>query len=97
MNKDDARLVIQNELDRYRSKSFTELRELLQRIDAYGVTGTNGVEYEIEVHAIWDDKPDGNIRVFGEIADKSILRYMFPQCESFVVAPDGQFVGESEA
>jgi hypothetical protein len=97
MNKEEAKLVILKELEHYRSMSFAELRELLDRIDAYGVTSPSGIDYQIEVHAIWDDKPEDNIRVFGEISDSGLLRSFLPLCESFIMTPGGQFLDENEA
>ena len=97
MNKKEAKLVILKELDHYRSMSFSELRELLERIDAYGVTSPGGIDYQIEVHAIWDDKPEDNIRVLGEISDRGFLSSFLPLCESFIKSPDGELVDESKA
>ena len=53
----------------------------------------SGKQYQVEIEFFWDGKPDKNIRVMGAIDDGG-LRAMMPLTESFILSPDGTFVGE---
>ena len=73
--------------------SYQELQRLLREQDRLDVCGPSGVSYQLEVEAVWDDRPGGNLRVFGHIDDRG-LRAVAPLTEDFIMAPDGSFVGE---
>jgi hypothetical protein len=55
--------------------------------------GESGTRYQAEIEVVWDDKRDGNLRVFAAIDDGG-WRAFAPLTNSFIVAPDGSFVGE---
>lgn len=57
------------------------------------ITAPDGTQCCVEINAMWDDKPDGNIRVIASIDDGG-WRAFVPVSDSFIVAPDGSFVGE---
>src|SRR5438874_858878 len=57
----------------------------------YGSRSERGTRVEVE--ALWDDRPDGNVRVMGSIDDGG-WRAFVPLTESFVMACDGSLVGE---
>lgn len=88
MNKVEARAVAKQEIARYTAKSFLELRRLLDEVDAYGAKAPSGSPYEVEVHAFWDNKPEGDIRVFCEVSS-DFWSSIFPLCEDFIISPDG--------
>lgn len=51
----------------------------------------------------WDDKPNGAVRVFGDLSlhPQKPLLGSIPICtpdvtDSFIMSPDGNFVGEKE-
>ena len=94
MNKEEARQIIQAELESYRAKPYSEL---IQMIDAESVTGEligpSGKRYQIEIQAFWDDKPNGNIRVSGAIDDEG-WRAFVPLTDSFIKSPSNEFIGE---
>lgn len=94
MDKDEAREILTEALAPYRTQTYELLQRLIEEQDLVSITADSGVEYELEFHAVWDDRPGGNIRVFGEIGDGGWRTWFFPPCESFIVAPDGTFVGE---
>ena len=93
MDTQEARTVVAKELRRYRAMRYQELQRLLKEQDHLGALGPSGVSYQLEVEAVWDDRPGGNLRVFGHIDDGS-LRAVAPLTEDFIMAPDGSFVGE---
>lgn len=57
------------------------------------IVAPDGTECCIEINAFWDDKPDGDIRVVFSIDDGK-WRAFVPVTDSFIIAPDGSFVGE---
>jgi hypothetical protein len=94
MDRKEARQIIISELEPFRKKPFIELANM---VDAEPYTKTmtseDGKFYQIEIQAIWDDKPGGNIRVLGSIDDGGI-RAFFPLTEDFIKSPMDEFVGE---
>ncbi len=93
MDKDKARALLELALQAYRDKSYAELRDFIGEIDAHEVAGPNGSEFQVEIQALWDYRPDGDIRVLGGIDDGGWSAFK-PLSDSFVMAPDGTFVGE---
>ncbi len=77
----------------YRAKSYAELRGLIGQIDAHEVANPDGPDFQVEFEAFWDHRPDGNICVLGSVDDGRWSAFS-PLCNSFIVAPDGSFVGE---
>lgn len=53
----------------------------------------SGKEYQFEIIVYWDDKPNGDVRVIGNVDDGGWRAY-FPLGTSFLKAPDGTFIGE---
>ena len=94
MDRQEARTIIIQELEAYRAKEYSELAGM---IDAepitYDRTGPSGVEYQIEMMALWDGKKGGDVRVMGNIDDGGWSAYS-PLTEDFIKASDGSFVGE---
>jgi hypothetical protein len=78
---------------RLRSMSYASLADKVKRrdIETYAVEEPDGASYQLEILFLWDDKPDGDIRVMG-------FGFMNPSGRSvtddFIIAADGQFVGE---
>jgi len=95
-------------LEKYRSWSYSELTASVEREDRTGDClesgeglAADGTKYFIELNTFWDDRPQGNVRVIGALEvfpQKSILGVVpvriSEMCLSFIMAPDGAFVGE---
>ena len=95
MDKKEAKRILAEELaKKYRSRSYAELKKLMADGDAYEVTGDSGTCYQIEVEAIWDYKPDGDLRVIAGIDDGRWRAAFSPLLDDFVISPSGDFVGE---
>ena len=45
------------------SMTYQELQRLLKEQDLLEVRGPSGTSYQLEVEAVWDDRPGGNLRV----------------------------------
>ena len=94
MNKTEAIEIVQAELESYRSKPYSELVSLVDGEPIVGQKlGLSGKEYQFEIIVYWDDKPDGDVRVIGNVDDGGWRAY-FPLGTSFIKAPDNTFVGE---
>lgn len=90
MNKDEAIRILDEELETYRQKSHAELVELIDNPKNFTKPGTT---YQIVIQAVWDDKPQGDVRVLGSIDDGGI-RAFFPITRDFIKNPKEEFVGE---
>ncbi len=94
MDNQEARTIIVQELEAYRAKAYSDLVGMIdaEEID-YEKTAPSGVEYQIQIMALWDGKKGGDVRVMGNIDDGGLSAYS-PLSEDFIKAPDGRFVGE---
>lgn len=70
MEKQEARALLQKELDFYRRLSFSKLEQLIGKIDARELTAPSGGRYQLEIQFFWDDEPPSPIRVVGAIDDR---------------------------
>jgi hypothetical protein len=90
----EAKTLLASELRKYRSQSYAELRSRINSQDTYIAVAPSGKEYQVEVGFLWDDMPDGNIRVMGPIDDGTPRGAMLPLTESFILNADRNFIGE---
>ena len=93
MDNAEAKALLQSHLQTYRARSYAELAALIDSVQVAQLAGAGGVEYQVEINFAWDDRAGGNIRVIGSIDDGG-WRAFIPLCDSFIMAPDGTFVGE---
>jgi hypothetical protein len=95
MNKEEARSILSEHLTGYRSRSYAELASWVseRRNDTPEVVAPSGTRHYIEIQFFWDDRPNGNVRVVGSIDDGG-LRAFLPMTDSFILNPEGRFVGE---
>ena len=94
MDKIEAKAVLQIELEKYRRRTYQSLLELLHDPDVYTVTGSSGTEYQLEVQVMWDNQPDGNLRIMAGIDDGGFFSAFAPLTEGFILSPSGKFIGE---
>lgn len=93
MDNTEAKALLASELRKYRSRSYGELRERIGSQDDFVAAAPSGRQYQIEVDFFWDDRPNGDIRVMGCIDDGG-WRAMLPLTDSFILSPNGKFIGE---
>ena len=93
MDKVEAKALLEAAVAELRAKSRVELERLIRSPDAYEVQGKSGKTYQMEKQAFWDDKKGQDLRILVSIDDGG-WRAFFPTTESFIMAPDGSFVGE---
>ena len=92
MDKREAKEIISNQLDAYRKRPYSELVEMIDTDPiAYKVNGPSGTSYQIEIAASWDDKPNGNIRVIGAIADHGLKAFAPMLFDEFIKSPKDEF------
>ena len=88
-----ARQILERELKRYRERGHADLVALVDEPERIEITSETGTWYQLEFLAVWDDQPNGDLRVIGSIDDGG-WRAFVPQCSDFIKNPDGSFVGE---
>jgi hypothetical protein len=93
MNKDEAKSLLSQELSRYRELPYAELFSLIDHIETFERAAPSGVTYQIEMQVFVDDESRQTLRVLGSIDDGG-WRAFVPLNDSFILAPDGSFVGE---
>ena len=95
MNREEAGKILSAHLESFRLRSYTDLKSLMGDVQVAEVVGPSGAEYQIEIDVMWDSpREKTNIRVSGMIDDGRFLTGLRPVNASFIVAPDGTFVGE---
>jgi hypothetical protein len=96
VDKQESDGMLRGKLREYRVLRYSDLVAQIGIDDHVTVVGASGAEFQLEVQVFWDDGPGGNVRVIGSIDDGG-LRAFFPLNNSFIMAPDGRFVGERSA
>jgi hypothetical protein len=95
MDRGEARGILATHLGSFRLRSYADLVGLMGEVHVAEVSGPSGAEYQTEIEVIWDSpREKTNIRVFGSIDDGRLPGALVPVSDSFIVAPDGTFVGE---
>jgi hypothetical protein len=84
-----------------RRRSYDELRRELntdegKEIFWEEIIGRSGTTYFLAIYACWDagKRDDGNLRVWIDIDDGTKRSFRQPLTTSFIIGPDGSFVGE---
>jgi hypothetical protein len=110
MSKDGMRKILSEHLAKFRTWSYAQLAERVERdrqmhdcLEVVEGTAPDGTQYQMEFQAMWDSKPHGDVRVFGDLSavpHKPLLGfipiYVSDVTDSFIISPDGRFVGEHE-
>ena len=91
----EAGQVLEERVAELRHQSYDDLKEAwFEQPDCEQVQGASGAEYQVEIQALWDDRVAQTLRVFVSVDDGRGWRAFSPLTDSFIVAPDGSFVGE---
>ena len=96
MDKHIASLVLDSVVQKLRKLAYADLRSLIRNPQCNEVVGPDGLAYQVEFQSFWDDprKTEGNLLVVASIDDGTFRAALSPLTTSFIVAPDGSFVGE---
>lgn len=93
MNAIEAQKVLAERLAKLRALAY---RDLVKRVDSFlteEIARDSERSWQLEFQVLWDDEPEGNIRVVGTIDDGG-LRSFVPLTGGFVKSPSGEIVGE---
>ena len=93
MNKAVAREILTRNLSTWRVKPYAELAKLIDKAQTTEVIGPDKKTYQMEIQVFWDSKRGKDIRVLGAIDDGG-FRAFFPLSDSFILSPNGKFIGE---
>ena len=94
MNRDEALTILRERICTLRNLSYEELLQFLGNATGDEVIAPGGQAYQVEVEAMWDDRPDSDLRIIASIDDNSLRWATLPLVQDFVIRPDGTFVGE---
>jgi hypothetical protein len=91
----EARRVLDKRVAELRQHSYLDLKaSWFGQPDCEQIKGPSGAEYQVEIGALWDDRPKQTLRIVVSVDDGRGWRAFSPLADSFIVAPDGSFVGE---
>jgi hypothetical protein len=89
LDRIEAARLLREEMTRYAGLPHAGLTRLIDEVDAYEVEGADGVRYQVEVIAHWDERPGAWLRVMGGIDDGTFRGAFRPVTDGFLMAPDG--------
>ncbi len=110
MHKDEMRKILSEHLAKFRAWSYAQLVERVERdrlshdcLEHIEATTPDGTQFQIEFNAFWDDKPHDGVRVCGSFwaePQRPLLGfipiYTADATDSFIMSPDGRFIGEHD-
>jgi len=86
MDRVEATAILRQHLDRLEALGYEELCARIGDLEVLAAQGKIGVEYQLELTVLWDQKPNAVIRILGSIDDGG-LRAFFPLSDSRLVMP----------
>jgi hypothetical protein len=96
MDEQEARDLLDAEIAKLRARPYSDFCRLVETAEDYWVTGESAIRYGVEVNVFWDhgtSRGNGDIRVIAAIDDGGPSAQR-PMSDSFIIASDGNFVGE---
>jgi len=88
-----AQRVLSEWLSKLRGVPYRELAARVGSVTNDEVARDSERSWQVEIEVLWDDEPNGNIRVMASVDDGG-LRAFIPMTDSFIKSPTGEFVGE---
>jgi len=86
MNKQEARALLGDQLDRMAGTGYAALAARLGENVVLEATGASGARYQIEIQIVWDAAPRGALRLLGGIDDGGLSAFV-PLSESRLLDP----------
>jgi len=93
MDTPEARRILAERLARYRTLSYAQLVARHDHVEGEEIAGPGKKFWQLEFQVVWDNKPNGDVRVLGAIDDGG-SRAFVPVMDSFIKAPNSEFVDE---
>jgi hypothetical protein len=94
MDKEYEKKLLTNELNKFRTKKYSELYKELDKTINYQLIISPNEKYQIEIQIFYDDKKTKNIRVLGSIDDGTFSQTIKPVNDDFIISPNNTFIGE---
>jgi hypothetical protein len=92
MDYQEARQLLETQVEEWRHRSYAELSQEVGRWRRFETTGASGEHYEGHIQVLWQGGAHGPVKVIGSIDDGG-WRTFVPLMTDFTVAPDGTVVG----
>lgn len=93
MNRTEAVEVRDRIFRAWQALTWQQLRDRIGQPEHLRVAGPSGVEYQVEIEAFWDARPEGDIRVMAAVDDMSFWRACLPLCTDCIMTPSGEILG----
>ena len=94
MNREEALTILESQTKELRSQPYEHLRQYLDGAVVVEVLGSSGAQYQIEIEAVWDHKPESDLHILVSIDDGTLWSSFAPLTDDFIISPNGTFVGE---
>jgi hypothetical protein len=95
VDKSEAQELLAEHLAPYRAKAYSELAGQVGVVIAFETKGPSGIDYNVEIMIMWDSPRERtDVRVLAAVDDQRWPAWFRPMSDSFILAPDGSFVGE---
>ena len=88
MDRAEAKSILAKALTRFAARPYDELVASIKHAGVKNVMAESGVNYQVEINAFWDSKPDGDLRIVASIDDGGWHAFL-PLTESLIMKPDG--------
>jgi hypothetical protein len=89
MDRNEATGLLEEELARYAALPHARLVRLIEELDAHPVVAPSGIEYQVEISAIWVAEPGGTVQILAGIDDGTFRGALSPVTAGFLKRPDG--------
>ena len=76
MNREEALSLLKAKLDEYRKLSYDQLAQRVGDEAFPEVTGPSGAQHQMEIQLVWNNKPNGDVRLLGSIDDGGWRAFM---------------------
>ena len=86
MNKEEYKTVLEKIMAEYKKFSYSFWRDNIKSIISFEGK-YNDQDYQVEIQAVWDDRPGGDIRVLFSIDDGGWRAY-FPVGSDIILSKD---------
>lgn len=93
MDKVEAKEIAERDLEFYRALSYTEFAAKIGEQENFERITEQGEPYRIEFDFMFDDDEQKTVRVMG-IVSYNGWTDLFPVSNDFIIAPNGEFIGE---
>jgi hypothetical protein len=87
MNKEEARAVLAEQLDRMAQAGYAALAPSVGANEVQEIAGPSGAHYQIEIQIVWDSAPHGAVRLLGGIDDGGMSAFVPPTDSRQIVPP----------